>query len=155
MKSKLMLLFLLLWSYIAEAQEKTQTTVMPGPSDGGGIIPDKVLETGIPLLFLFFVLNTLVSYSKSRAENRLKLKMIDKGISEEALIKIFSDGNKILRLQPIKWFLFSLATGLALMAIYLSGNMVEDSSGFFALSIIVLFNAFASYGYYLILSRKK
>ncbi len=150
-----MLLFLLLWSYIAEAQEKAQTTVMPDPSDGGGIIPDKVLETGIPLLFLFFVLNTLVSYSKSRAENRLKLKMIDKGISEEALIKIFSDGNKILRLQPIKWFLFSLATGLALMAIYLSGNMVEDSSGFFALSIIVLFNAFASYGYYLILSRKK
>lgn len=155
MKSKLILLFLLLWSYIAEAQEKTQTTVMPGPPDGGGIIPDKVLETGIPLLFLFFVLNTLVSYSKSRAENRLKLKMIDKGISEEALIKIFSDGNKILRLQPIKWFLFSLATGLALMAIYLSGNMVKDPSGFFALSIIVLFNAFASYGYYLILSRKK
>ena len=63
------------------------------------IVPDKVFEIGVPLLFLFLLLNVIVSVIKTRAANRLTERMIDKGISEDALIKIFKDQHAITKLH--------------------------------------------------------
>jgi hypothetical protein len=84
----------------------------------------------------------------------LKLKIIEKGVSEEALIEIFRESNAIAGLQPLKWFIFSLATGLALMIIHFSRDFLVGSSGYFAIGIILLFNAAAFAVYYNILSKK-
>lgn len=135
------------------AQEKITAHSLNGPEEFK-IIPDKVFEMGIPLLFIFLIINTIVSYGKHRAENQLKLKMTEKGISEESLLKIFKESNAISKLQPMKWFLFSLATGLSILIIYLCRKFMSDSAGYLALSIIILFNAVAAFVYYNILSKK-
>ena len=54
------------------------------------------------------------AFSKNKAENQLKLKMLEKNISEETIIKIFKESNAIVKLQPLKWFLFTLAMAASL-----------------------------------------
>jgi hypothetical protein len=118
------------------------------------IIPDKIFEIAVPLIFVFLLLNLLVSYLKSSAENKIKLKMIEKDISEESLNKVFKESNAIRKMQPLKWFLFSLANGLAILILFFLRHTIEDSSGYFAISVIILFNASASFFYYKLLSKK-
>jgi len=149
----LLSIMLLLTAATAFAQDKAERTLDYDP-DKLKIIPDKVFEMGVPLLFLFFVLQTVMSFVKIRAENNLKLKMIEKGVAEETLIEIFKESNVIAKLQPLKWFLFSLTTGLALIIIHFSRNFLVNSSGYFAIGIILLLNAAAFAVYYSILSRK-
>ncbi|HYG02266.1 MAG TPA: DUF6249 domain-containing protein [Chryseosolibacter sp.] len=138
---------------IVFAQDKNITTTDALEMGRAKIVPDKVYEIGIPLLFIFIVLNTLVHYLKNRAEHQLKMKMIEKGISEESLIKIFQESNAITRLQPLKWFMFSLATGLALTTVYVVGMLYPDSSGYIPTAIILLFISGAFLAYHRILSK--
>jgi hypothetical protein len=138
----------------AYGQDKTITRNLDYDPDKFKIIPDKVFEMGVPLLFLFFVIQALLAFAKMRSENQLKLKMIEKGISEETLIEIFKESNAITKLQPLKWFLFALATGLALIIIHFSRNFLVNESGYLAIGIILLLNAAAFAVYYHILSRK-
>lgn len=153
-KKLLITILLFLSSATAFAQDKIETHKLDYDPDKLKIIPDKVFEMGIPLLFLFFVIQALMSFAKMRAENRLKLRMIEKGVSEETLLAIFKESNAIARLQPLKWFLFSLATGLALIIIHFSRDFLVNSSGYFAIGIILLLNAAAFAVYYTILSKK-
>ena len=113
------------------------------------VIPDKVFEIGLPILFLFLSLNAILAFLKTLADNRVKQRMIEKGISEESLIRIFREGQKLNRLQPLKWFMFTFATGFALLAIY----YIRDSTGILAMAILILFNSLAALGYYVVLSR--
>ncbi len=155
MPGKLLTAFLFFLSSAgAYAQDKIETRSLDYDPDKFKIIPDKVFEMGIPLLFLFFIVQALMTFAKMRAENRLKLKMLEKDVSEEALIEIFRESNAIAGLQPLKWFLFSLATGLALLIIHFSRSFLVNSSGYFAIGIILLLNAAAFAVYYNILSKK-
>lgn len=122
--------------------------------DAMKIIPDKVFEFAIPMLLIFLVLNTIVIILKNRAEHQLKLKMIEKGVSEESLVKIFKESNAIVKLQPLKWFLFALGTGIALLLIHFSKGWFMNQSGYLAVGTILLCNAIAFFIYYKILSQK-
>jgi hypothetical protein len=119
------------------------------------LIPDKVLEFLVPMVLIFIILNSMVSVLKNRAEHRLKLKIIEKGVTEESLIRIFKESNAIARLLPLKWFLFSLANGLAILIIYLFKSYLINQDGFLQIGIILLFNSLASFIYYKILSGEK
>ena len=110
----------LLSNLLCFAQNNTEVHTLNYDPDKLKIIPDRVFEFGIPLLFIFLLLNTLIAIIKNRAENQLKLKMIEKGISDETLVKIFKESNAIAKLQPLKWFLFSIATATALVTIHFS-----------------------------------
>jgi hypothetical protein len=136
------------------AQDKLENRNLDYYPDKFKIIPDKVFEMGVPLLFLFFVIQALLAFAKMRAENQLKLKIIEKGVSEETLVEVFKESNVIARLQPLKWFLFASATGLALMIIHFSRDYLVNESGYFAVGLILLLNAAAFAVYYNILTRK-
>lgn len=118
------------------------------------IFPDKLTEMLVPLLFLFLLLNTLVAVLKNRAESRLKERMVDKGISEEALVKIFGEANAMRRMQPLKWFLFALANGLALVLLHCCRHWLAGQSGYLAMGLVLLFNAAAFFTYYRRISKK-
>ena len=118
------------------------------------IIPDKVFEIGVPLLFLFLLLNVIVSVIKTRASNRLTEKMIDKGISEDALIKIFKDQHAITKLQPLKWFLFTVATAAGSITLHLLRAYLINQSGYLAIGIILGFLSIAFLIYYQLLSKR-
>ena len=118
------------------------------------IIPDKLIEIGLPALFLYGLASLLVSILKNRAENQLKLKMIDKGVSEETLLALFRDNQVVNKLQPLKWALFIFAFGFAFLVIHLNAAYLKGQSGFMALAIILISVATAFFIYYRILSRK-
>ncbi len=60
------------------------------------VIPDKVFEIGIPLLIIYLITNAIINIMRIRAENRLKEKAFDKGISEETLITLFHKGLQLI-----------------------------------------------------------
>lgn len=144
----------LLTNVMCFAQDQMGITAFNYDTEKPGIIPDKFFEIGIPLLIIFFLINTLISVLKNRAEHQLKLKMIEKGVSEDTLIRIFKESNAISRLQPLKWFLFTLCPAVALLIIYLFGNLFNDQSGYLAVAIFLFFISAAFLIYYYILSKK-
>lgn len=142
-----------LGNLIASAQDQRESPYISRQADSLQIIPDKVLETAVPLLFILVVLNILVHVLRQRSENILKRKMIEAGISEEALIEMFHEGNVILRLQPLKWFLFLFATGLGLITLDLFRNQLTQQSGYLSVGILLMFISAATLVYYQILTR--
>jgi hypothetical protein len=144
----------LLSNLICFAQDKVETHTLNYDRESLKIIPDKFFEIGIPLLIIFILLNTLIAVLKNRAEHQLKLKMIDKGVSEDALIKIFKESNLIAKLQPLKWFMFIFSTAMALLCIHFTRNFLINQSGYLAVGIFLLFISAAFIIYYNILSKK-
>jgi len=144
----------LLTSFAGFAQDTTEYHMLNYDPEKLKIIPDKVFEFGIALLFLFLLLNMITSILKNKAEHQLKLKIIDKGISEEGLVKIFKESNAMASLQPLKWFLFSLAIGLSLILIHFTKKYLVNQSGYLATSIILIAIATAFFIYYRILAKK-
>ena len=136
------------------AQDTVHTGTLDYDPDKLKIIPDKVFEIGGPLLLLFVLLNTVVSIMKNRAANRLSERMIDKGISEDTLLKIFKDQHAISKLQPLKWFLFSFATAAGLVTIHLLRVYLVNQSGYLASGIILFFLSIAFLIYYRLLSKR-
>ena len=118
------------------------------------IIPDKFFEIGLPLLFLYSLGHLIVSILKNRAENQLKIRMVDKGVSEETIVTLFKENNIINTLQPLKWGLFVLAIGVALIIIHINREYLRSQSGFLAVAIILIAMAIAFFIYYRILSLK-
>ena len=154
MKNKIiMLVSLLPLTAFCFAQDTTRGTLNYDP-ERLKIIPDKVFEFGVPLFFIFLLLNTVITILKNRAEHQLKLKIIEKDVPEETLIKIFKESNAIAKLQPLKWFLFTFAIAIALFIIHLCRNFLIDQSGYLAVGIFLLFISTAFFIYYNILSKK-
>ncbi len=118
------------------------------------IIPDKVFEIGLPLLLLFVIANTIVSIFKIKAENRLREKAIDRGISEPSLIALFGEDKKLNTLVYVKWFLILGALGISLLIIHASEGYLQGQSGYLALGIITILQAIALLIYYRILKNR-
>ena len=122
--------------------------------DRNKIIPDKVFEIGLPLLFLFLIVNMVVSIFKVKAENRLKEKAIDKGMSEASLVALFGEDQRLSKLVYLKWFLILAALGSSLLIVYSFASFFEAKSGYLALGTIMLFQAIAFLIYYRILKNR-
>jgi hypothetical protein len=118
------------------------------------IIPDKVFEIGLPLLFLFLIANTLVAILKNRAESKLKEKAIDKGISEATLIALFAEDKKLNRMVYVKWFLILAALGVSLIIIQLIGNYLKTNTGYLAIGIVTIFQSIAFIIYYQVIKNR-
>ena len=155
MKKLILLPAIILAALACHAQDKVETHMLTYDPDNFKIIPDKFFEMGIPLLALLVILNTIVLLIKNRAEQRLKLKMLEKDISEDTLIVIFKESNTVARLQPLKWFLFTFASALFFLTIHVCRNYLINQSGWLAVSIFLLYISAAFFIYYQILSRKQ
>lgn len=151
MKKKLILLLSLIAS-VAQAQTVAET--VPYDPHLHKIIPDKVFEIGIPVVLIIVLINALVAILKNRAEHQLKMKMIERDISEEALVNIFRESNAFRVLQPLKWFVFGTALALAFFIIHFIRDYLVAQSGYLALGIILLCVSIAFLIYYRILSSK-
>jgi hypothetical protein len=154
-KSKIISLGILsITSLSAWTQEVNRTITNGYDPHENKIIPDKVFEIGLPLLFLFLIANTLVSIYKIKAENRLKEKAIDKGISEPSLITLFAQDKKLDALVYIKWFLVLSSLGIALLIIHFLAGYLQSGSGYLPLGIITIFQALAFLMYYRLLKKR-
>ena len=145
---------LIMATAICGAQDTIEHHTLTYDPDKLKLIPDKVFEFGIPVLFLFLLLNTIVTILKNRADQQLKLKMVEKGIADETLIQIFKESNAILKLQPLKYFLFCSSLGISFIIIHFCKDYLINQSGYFAIGIILLFTSIAFFIYYRILQTK-
>lgn len=118
------------------------------------VIPDKVFEIGLPLLLIFFLVQTLVTILKNRGETRLKEKAIDKGISEATLIQLFGEDKNLKTLFYFKWFLMLAALGLAFLTIHALGSKATVQSPYIVFAIITLAISIAFFIYWLIIQKK-
>lgn len=140
-------------SVISVAQDGVITGTPPYDPNAK-IIPDKVFEIGIPLMVLYLIANTIVSIFRIKAENKLKEKALDKGISEATLIALFQDDKKMARFLYLKWFLVLAALGVSLIYIHILAQFVKLSSGYLALGLITLFISIAFLIYYRIIRKQ-
>ncbi|MCX6170392.1 MAG: hypothetical protein NTX65_13685 [Ignavibacteriales bacterium] len=152
-KKKILLVTFAMISPVIYAQTPGNVDNLVKNPDANKIIPDKFLEIGIPLLFLFLVFNIIVTVIKNREENKLKLRVLEKGVSEDTLIQLFKESNIIYKLQSLKMFLLSGALGAALLLIYLLRDVVAEPTGYLPLSIILIFISLAFYTYSAILNK--
>lgn len=144
-------LFVIAFSVVGCTQGTVQVREFAANPESHAIIPDKVFEFGLPLLILFLVMNAVVSILKNRADNQLKTKAIEKGISENTLIKLFGSGEQISKMQPLKWFLLSFSLGISLITIHFLRPYLGGESGYMGVGIILIFVSVALYIYFTIL----
>ncbi len=78
-------------------------------------IPDKVFELGIPLVTIIIIFYSIISLFRIVTDNRTRQRLIDKGVSDEALKQMLLNGNKRIPLEALKWGLILGFTGLALI----------------------------------------
>lgn len=157
MSRSLLAFFMLLVAAICNAQDTAVHNVQIYAPPSSQSIQDKVFEFGVPMLFLILLLNIIVTVLKNRADQRLKLKMLERGISEETLIRIFKESDTALKLQPLKYFLLSISVGISFLVIHFTDEQKDyelNQSGFFALGVILLFISCAFYIYYRIIRKK-
>jgi hypothetical protein len=103
------------------------------------IIPDKVFEIGLPLLALMLLVNLFFTLFKTRMENRLKEKALDKNLSEAALIALFSESSSIGKSVYLKWFIILLSIGLSFFAIHFISQWTNMRSPYIAGGILCVF----------------
>ena len=153
-KTRIILLIILLANSLAGLAQDTSRIIDVYDPNDHKIIPDKVFEIGLPLLVLFFIINAFVSVFRIKAENRLREKAIDKGISEATLIALFGEDKKLSNLVYLKWFLVLAALGISMLIIHALADYLQSQSGYLALGIITILQAIALFIYYLILKKR-
>ena len=143
-------------SAIVFAQDTTRTIQIDYANDPhyNKVIPDKVFEIGIPLLAIYLVANTIMSIFKIKAENRLKEKALDKGISEETLIALFHNDKKMEKFVYLKSCLVLAAVGISFIYIHLLDQFTQIRGGYLALGIMTLFISIAFFIYYRIIRKQ-
>jgi len=119
------------------------------------IIPDKVFEIGLPLVFLFLLANAIVTIIRIRAENKLKEKMLDKEVSETAMVTLFAKDKSLNSFVYLKWFLILAAVGISLIMIRMLAFAHGLDQGYMSMGILAINLSFAFLIYYLILRKKE
>lgn len=154
-KTRILLLIILLVNGLAGlAQDTNRVIIKEYDPHNHKIIPDKVFEIGLPLLVLFLIINAFVAVFRIKAENRLREKAIEKGISETTLVALFGEDKKLGNLVYFKWFLVLAALGISLLIIHALSAYLQSQSGYLALGIITILQAIAFFIYYLILKNR-
>jgi hypothetical protein len=157
MKQTLSKIFILIFSLTASIITSAQEVIERYPADYdphyNKVIPDKVLEIGLPLLVLFLVVNSIVSIFKVRAENRLKEKALDKDLGEATLVAMFADDKALAKYTYLKWFLILTALGISFVLLHFIVQYSKPS-GYLVMGIITFFLALAFLIYYRVISKK-
>lgn len=136
------------------AQEVVRTLPDGYDPDKYKLIPDKVFEIGLPLLVIFLIANSIVNIFKIKAENRLKEKALDRQLSEETLVALFSQDKSLAKYVYLKWFLILAALGLSLVYLHLLAQFTGIQSAYLGLGMVAFFLSIAFFIYYRIIRKQ-
>jgi hypothetical protein len=119
-----------------------------GKDNNSGISTTKLFMIMIPstLLLIFFIV--ILAIYRLQANKQLKIKMIERGISEENLVQLFKTSTNETVFGALKWALVLVGLG--------AGLAVSQSFGFGALSfgIVTIFAGIGFFIYYLIMKKR-
>ena len=139
---------------VAPAQEQHRDTIAGNNPEQHKLIADKIIEIGLPLLFLFLIAHSIVSIIRTRAEQRLRERAIDRGLSEPTLMSLFGEDRRLSQMVYLKWFLVLAALGLSLAVLHLMAVYSTAMTGFLQLAIVSFFQAAALLVYYRVSRRQ-
>lgn len=136
------------FSILTMAQEKADSILVHQPNietaSSSDAVPFAVI--GFFLLVSYFILKAV----KLFFDNRLKNKIIDKGISEQLAVSILQNKDDDNKKEAIKWFFLLVGIGLGLTIIYKQLPLGIHSAAIMAFSIAASF-----LGYYFYLRYSK
>lgn len=143
MKKLLSMIFLLTNLTISAQQD------LPDP--GNKILPDKYFEIAVVLLAAWAAITVIMTFIKTLLDNRLKVKMIEKGISEDVIKNVLQTNRFEAKQQAFKWFLFLFGISAGLFAASLF------PAGIFSIGIVLLAISicYLIYYYYLKMNKSK
>lgn len=118
------------------------------------ILSDKIIEFAVPMFIITLVLNAMVTIIKFRGNQKLKERMLDNNVSLELVSKMFSDSDRLVRLEPLKWVLLTLSLAISFLTIQSIGQATGISE-LNSLAIVFLLISAAFFTYYIILNRKR
>jgi cobalamin synthase len=107
---------------------------------------------GIPavILALYLILTFILTFAKSIMDNRLKARMIEKGVSDKVVEQLLHPDDKDVKGQAMKSFLLLTGIGVGLTIIYFFLPIGIHSIAIMSFSIALSFLA-----YYYFLSRSE
>lgn len=111
-------------------------------------ISSKVIEIFSTILALFIVLMFIFAVLKLVLGNRLKSKMVDKGVSEKLAEQFLRPVNDDSKSQSIKWFLVLAGIGLGLTIVNFTLPL-----GIHSIAIMAFSLALSYLGYFYFLRR--
>lgn len=139
---KLLLPVLLLTNLVVKAQQDL-------PDPGNKILPDKYFEIAIVLIAAWVAAAVLISLIKIILDNRLKVKMIEKGFPDEIIKNVLSADKSENKKRAFKWFLIfsGIAAGLFISLLF--------PAGIISIGIILLTTALSNLIYYFYLRKNE
>jgi len=105
----------------------------------------QLFEIPAMMLIFFFVIVFILTIIKLILDHRLKMKMIDKGVSDKVVEQFLKPNRKDVKSQAIKWFLVlaGIGVGLTFTSIFLPVGV--HSVAIMAFSLGLSFFAYYTY----------
>jgi hypothetical protein len=105
-------------------------------------VPDRVFEMGIPLLVILAFLYVIVLIFRIMSDNKMKARLIEKGISEDTIKLLVENGRRKLSLEAFKW---GLIIGFCGIGLFINQYIVF---GFTSFAVLFMCNAAALITFY-------
>lgn len=107
---------------------------------------EDVFNVSASIIVLIVVLAFIITMTRQIFENKIKNKIIDKGISESQISAIFQANSGDSKYVNIKWFMLMVGLGLGLIIIHYTMPLGIHSLAVMAFSIAI---SFLAYHYFL------
>lgn len=110
-------------------------------------IPDKYFEIIIVILVGWIAAAIIMSFVKALLDNRLKYKMIEKGVTEETIQQVLSPDRTEAKHNSFKWFLLlmGISLGIFISSVFQFGTI--------SIGIILFTTSISFFIYYIYLKR--
>lgn len=105
----------------------------------------------IPILITGIVFFSFVAIIKILSDNRLRNRLVDKGIVDENIKYLFQPKQTPQPLAAVKWGMILVAIGLALLLVQALPDTFEEEGAF---GMVLLLAGVALFIYYFIANRK-
>lgn len=110
------------------------------------------MEEIVPIFITGIVFFSFVAIIKILSDNRLRNRLVDKGIVDENVKYLFQPKQVTQPLASIKWGMILVAIGLALLVIQILPHNFEEEG---ALGLVLVLAGIALFIYYYIANRKQ
>ncbi|MEW6196973.1 MAG: DUF6249 domain-containing protein [Bacteroidota bacterium] len=110
-------------------------------------IPDKYFEIIIVILVGWIAAAIIMSFVKALLDNRLKYKMIEKGVTEETIQQVLSPDRTEAKHSSFKWFLLlmGISLGIFISSVFQFGTI--------SIGIILFTTSISFFIYHIYLKR--
>lgn len=103
-----------------------------------------------PVIAMFVFFTAIVALVKIISDNRVRHKLIEKGLLDENVKHLYAHRGLVHRSVSLKWGIFLVAIGFGLLLIRLVPDVFYDESAF---GILLIFGGLALFAHYFLAQK--